>query len=207
MKLAGKVTPDPETGQLITTIDDAPQLPVSDFRFAFREGARAPLITPPRCGTYTTKATFTPWANPASPFTATSSFEVTSGPNGEPCPAGPLPFRPGFTAGAQNNNAGSYSPFYMRLTRRDGDQDLTRFSAKLPPGMIAKLAGTSQCSEAAIAAAEGKERQSRARRTELPGKLQDRHHPLGRRSRLPAHLRPRHPLHGGPLRRSAARAW
>ncbi|HEY5814996.1 MAG TPA: hypothetical protein VIS95_01490 [Solirubrobacterales bacterium] len=154
--LAGKVTPDPETGQLITTIEDAPQLPVSDFRFSFREGARAPLITPPRCGTYTTKATFTPWANQGSPFTTTSSFEVTSGPNGEPCPQGNPPFRPGFQAGALNNNAGSYSPFNMRLTRRDGDQDLTRFSATLPPGMIAKLAGTTQCSEAAIAATKTK---------------------------------------------------
>jgi hypothetical protein len=157
VKLAGEVTPDPETGQLVTTIDEAPQLPVSDFRFAFREGARAPLITPPQCGTYTTKATFTPWANPASPYTATSSFQITSGPNGEPCPpAGNPPFRPGFSAGSVNNNAGSFSPFYMRLTRSDGDQDMTRFSAKLPPGMIAKLAGTSQCPEASIAAAKAK---------------------------------------------------
>jgi|SRR6187549_411493 len=157
VKLPAEVTPDPETGQLVTTIEEAPQLPVSDFRFAFREGARAPLITPPACGTYTTKATFTPWANPASPYTATSSFEIASGPDGEPCPpAGSPPFRPGFSAGAVNNNAGSFSPFYMRLTRSDGDQDMTRFSAKLPPGMIAKLAGTSQCPEAAIAASKAK---------------------------------------------------
>jgi hypothetical protein len=44
----------------------------------------------------------------------------------------------------------------MRLTRRDGDQDLTKFAAKLPPGMVAKLAGTTQCPDAAIAAAKAK---------------------------------------------------
>jgi hypothetical protein len=38
----------------------------------------------------------------------------------------------------------------MRLTRKDGDQDLTKFSATLPPGLVAKLAGTSRCSDAAI---------------------------------------------------------
>jgi hypothetical protein len=42
----------------------------------------------------------------------------------------------------------------MRLARRD--QDLTRFSAELPPGVTAKLAGVSQCPEAAIAAAKAK---------------------------------------------------
>jgi hypothetical protein len=155
--LAGKVEPDPETGQLVTTIDEAPQLPVSDFRFRFREGARSPLITPPLCGTYVTKATFTPHANPTAPYAATSSFGIGSGPNGQGCPSGGVPpFRPGFAAGSTNNAGGSYSPFYMRLTRQDGDQDLTRFSATLPPGMIAKLAGTARCGEAQIAAAKAK---------------------------------------------------
>jgi len=44
----------------------------------------------------------------------------------------------------------------MRLTRRDGDQDLTKFSATLPPGMVAKLAGVSECPDAAIANARAK---------------------------------------------------
>jgi hypothetical protein len=44
----------------------------------------------------------------------------------------------------------------MRLTRNDGDQDLTKFSATLPPGMIAKLAGTSECPDQSIEAAKAK---------------------------------------------------
>ena len=50
--LAGKVEPDPLTGQLITSFDDVPQLPVSHFRLRFREGGRSALITPPGCGSF-----------------------------------------------------------------------------------------------------------------------------------------------------------
>jgi hypothetical protein len=49
-----------------------------------------------------------------------------------------------------NNAAGTYSPFYMRLTRGDGEQELTRFSSVLPPGLTGKIAGLAQCSEPAI---------------------------------------------------------
>ncbi len=161
LKLAGKVEPDPETGQLTTTFGEPgheiPQFPVSNFRFRFREGSRSPLITPERCGEFTTEAFFTPWANPASVLRKTSTFEITRGVGGGPCPAaGAPPFVPGFSAGSLNNSAGAYSPFHMRLTRRDGDQDLTRFSAVLPRGMIARLAGTTQCPEASIAAARAR---------------------------------------------------
>lgn len=153
LKLPGKVEPDPRTGQLISTFDDLPQQPVSHFRLHFREGGRSPLISPGRCGTFTTEAVFTPWANPDSPLETTSSFQITRGVGGGPCPPAGLPFSPGFSAGTINNNAATYSPFYMRLTRRDGDQDLTRFSAELPPGLVAKLAGVTRCPDAAIATA------------------------------------------------------
>ncbi len=155
--LTAKVEPDPKTGQLIATFDNLPQQPVTDFHFHFREGARSPLVTPPHCGTYTTQATFYPWANPSVPFHSDSEFEITAGPGGGPCPpAGAPPFKPGFEAGSLNNSAGAYSPFTMRLTRSDGEQDMTRFSAILPPGVSGKIAGIPTCSEAAIAAAKAK---------------------------------------------------
>ncbi len=151
VKQTAKVIPDPKTGQLVTTTDEIPQLPFSSFKLHFREGARSPLVSPPGCGTYDVKAELTPWAG-GSPVTATSSFEVITGPGESPCPSGGTPpFNPGFEGGTQNNQAGAFSPVYMRITRRDGDQDLTKFSAELPPGMVAKLAGTTQCSDAAIA--------------------------------------------------------
>jgi hypothetical protein len=156
VKLVGRVSPDPRTGQLITTFEDIPQLPVKSFELHFREGARAPLVTPSRCGTYETVARFTPWSDPSKVVTTTSTFKIASGVDHGPCPQGTPPFHPGFTAKTLKLNAGSFSPFYMRLTRNDGDQDLTKFSATLPPGMVAKLAGTSECPDAAIEAAKAK---------------------------------------------------
>jgi len=157
VKQAGKLEPDPRTGQLRATFDNLPPVPLSHVRLRLREGGRSPLITPPACGAYTTEALLSPSGDPLSPRLVTSFFPITRGVGGGPCPpAGTPPFAPGFTAGTLNNHAGSHSPFYMRLTRRDGDQDLTRFDATLPPGVVAKLAGVSQCPDAAIAAAKAK---------------------------------------------------
>lgn len=147
---AAKVDADPRTGRLVTTTEDMPQVPFSHFRLHFRDGARAPLLSPPTCGKYSVSADLYPRSEGA-PTHGTSTFSVDSGPAGSPCPAGgAASFSPGFEAGTTNNAAGRYSPFYMRLTRQDGDQDLTRFSAALPPGVVAKLAGTTTCPEAAI---------------------------------------------------------
>jgi hypothetical protein len=164
VKQAVKVEPDPRTGQLISTTEEIPQLPFSSFNLHFREGGRSPLVSPPTCDgdpttperdPHTVTAVFTPWSGTA-PIQTTSDFTVISGPNEGPCPSGATPFDPGFTAGSLNNSAGRYSPFAMRLTRRDGDQDLTRFDATLPPGVVAKLAGVSQCSNTQIALAKAK---------------------------------------------------
>jgi hypothetical protein len=156
VKLAGKVEPDPRTGQLITTFEDLPQLPFSDFKLHFREGGRAPLITPPLCGTYTTIARFTPWSDLEETRTVTSPFQIERGVNGGACPSGGTPpFHPAFEAGSLNNAAGSYSPFDLKLTRADGEQEITKFSTTLPPGMVGKIAGVSKCPQASIEAAKG----------------------------------------------------
>ena len=155
VKQPTKVTPDPVTGQLVATTEEIPQFPLSRVAVHFREGGRSPLISPPHCGTYEAKAELYPWSG-GNPVTSTSSFEIVSGPGGGSCPGAAAPFDPGFEAGTENNAAGRYSPFSMRLTRNDGEQDMTRFSATLPPGVVARLAGTAQCSEAEIAAARAK---------------------------------------------------
>jgi len=163
VKQAGKVELDPKTGQIVTTFDDLPQIPFSTFDLHFKEGERAPLVMPGSCGTYDVVAKFTPWhaADPNNPLpseivTRTSSFSVDRGTGGGPCPSGTPPFKPGFVAGTENNAAGEYSPFIARLTRNDGEQEFTRFSMKLPKGVIGKLAGIPFCSDGAIAAARGR---------------------------------------------------
>ena len=158
VKLAGKVETDERTGQISASFDDLPQLPFSTFDFRFREGARAPLVTPAACGSYETVAEFTGHSDPdGPPLISKSSFEITRGIGGGPCPSGGLPpFKPGLIAGTVNNRAGSYSPFNLRLFRSDEEQEITHFSIKLPPGVIGKLAGVGTCSDATLEAAKAK---------------------------------------------------
>jgi hypothetical protein len=157
VKLPLKVEPDPKTGRLVATLDDIPQFPISHFNSHLREGQRAPLVSPPACGTYTTESKLYPWSDPESPRTVLSDFEINKGVGGGPCPPGGVPpFKPRFEAGAINNNAGSFSPFNMRLLRGDGEQDMTKFSSVLPPGELGSLAGVGKCPEAAIAIAKSK---------------------------------------------------
>ena len=157
IKLAGKVTPNPVTGQLVTSFEDTPQLPFSHFNFHFREGQQAPLISPPTCGTYTTSAELAPWSEPFAPVTENASFEITSGVGGGPCPSGGAPaFNPGIQSGTINNNAGAFSAFDLHLTRGDGDQEISTFSTDLPPGLAGILTGIPYCPEADIALARTK---------------------------------------------------
>jgi hypothetical protein len=164
VKQAGVVRPDPKTGQLTTIFDDLPQVPLGTVKLNLRAGARSSLVTPPACGKYDVVARFTPWSakDPSNPIpaeisTRSNSFEIERGVDGGACPSGGTPpFHPGLNAGTINNAAKSYSPFNLRLTRKDGEQEFTNFSIKLPPGVIGKLAGVGVCSDAAIAAAKAR---------------------------------------------------
>jgi len=156
LKLAGKVEPDPATGQLTTRFTDNPQLPFEDLTVSFFEGPRAPLRTPARCGSYEVGSSLTPWSAPASGAAAapTSSFEVTSGPGGSPCPSGALAL--GFSAGLANPTAGAFSPFSLRLHREDASGEFAALTTNLPPGLLGSLKGIPYCPEQAIAAAIGR---------------------------------------------------
>jgi hypothetical protein len=157
VKVAGKVTPDPVTGRLTTVFDDIPQLPVTEFKLHFREGARAPLVTPPTCGTHEAISNLTPWARPSNPLSIESPFQIESGPDHGACPTGGLPpFHPNLLAYPVNQVAGAYSPFYVAISRTDAEQEITHFSIKMPPGLVGKLAGIPFCPDAAIAAAKAR---------------------------------------------------
>ncbi len=152
VKLAGQVTPNPVTGQLVSTFNETPNLPFEELNLHFFGGSRAPLSTPPLCGSYTTTASIAPWSgNP--PAEASSTFDITSGPDNTPC-ANPRPFQPGFAAGTTNVQAGGYSPLTMTMDRPDADQPLGKLSIVFPPGVSAGLEGVKLCEEPQ--AAEGK---------------------------------------------------
>jgi hypothetical protein len=147
------VVPDPVTGRLTTVAENMPQLPFSHFRLHFREGTRSPLATPPACGSYDVDATLYP-SSGGAPVHTTSAFQIITGPDNSPCPKGGLPpFHPELTAGTLNNAAASFSPFNVKITRTDSEQEITHFSIKLPTGVAGKLAGIPFCSDAQIARA------------------------------------------------------
>jgi hypothetical protein len=158
IRSAGAVTPDQQTGQLSTTFDELPQLPFSHFHLSFRSGQRAPLITPGLCGRYTTQADIYPYSNPSVPLHREASFQVTSGANGGSCVTseGRLPNKPTLEAGTISPLAGSYNPFVFKVKREDGSQTLSTISATLPEGLLGKLAGVKECSNAEIAQAESR---------------------------------------------------
>jgi hypothetical protein len=89
VKIPGTLTREPVSGQIVMGVEDMPQLPFEDTQIAFFGGAHAPFSTPAYCGLYTTTASFTPWSGDVA-STASSSFEINTGPDGSGpagCPA------------------------------------------------------------------------------------------------------------------------
>jgi hypothetical protein len=153
VKLAGEVAADPASGRLVATFDQLPQLPYSHLNVRFRESQRAPLATPAACGDYDTETDLTPWLDPTALLRGSTRFTLQSGIGGGPCAPAAAPFAPQAAGGTYNRNAGSYTPFYLHLARSDADQEITSYSAQLPPGLLGKIAGVPFCPDAAIAAA------------------------------------------------------
>jgi hypothetical protein len=154
IKLPAEITPDPLSGRLTATFEDLPQLPYTHFRAHFREGQRSLMATPASCGDYRGGLDLVPWIDQS--LTVHDDFFLTfkAGIGGGPCPAGPTPFTPTAPAGDLNRTAGAYSPFYLRPTRSDGEQEFTSYSAKLPPGLLGRIAGIPFCPDAALEAAK-----------------------------------------------------
>lgn len=154
VKSQGEIEADPHSGRLVATFDNLPRLLYTHFSLTLREGQRSTLISPPTCGNYLAGLDIASWAEPTVFKHSSSLFIIDQGEAGGPCPDGGVPpFAPGLLAGSINPAAAAYTPFYLRMSRSDGEQEITSYSATFPPGLLAKLAGVSECSDAAIAAA------------------------------------------------------
>jgi hypothetical protein len=153
VKLPGEVKLLSQSGQVIATFLNTPQAPAEDLELHFFGGDRAPLSTPPLCGTYQTTGQITPWSgNPPVPISST--FQITSGPSNGPCPNPPgdqslasLPFNPSLTAGTTSIQAGGFSPFTMTMSREDGQQNLQAVQLHMPPGLSGLLSSVKLCPE------------------------------------------------------------
>jgi uncharacterized repeat protein (TIGR01451 family) len=157
IKLPGHVVPDPKTGRLVATFDNNPQLPFSHFKLSFFGGAHGVLRTPAVCGNYSTTSSLTPWSAPDSgpPASAKDEYSISTPPSGGGCGAS-LANAPSLDAGVVSPVAAKYTPFVLHLRRGDGSQPISSFKTTLPPGLTGRLAGTAECSDAALAAAAGK---------------------------------------------------
>ncbi len=153
VKLAGVIRPDQQTGQLTISFENLPQSPFSDFNLHFFGSERGLLATPAQCGRYPVTSTFTPWDSALSEQTSTQYFTLSEGPGGTDCPGSSRPFNPHLGSGVTDTTAGAHSPFFVNLTRPDGDQTLSKLTVSTPPGFSATLAGIPYCSNASIAAA------------------------------------------------------
>jgi uncharacterized repeat protein (TIGR01451 family) len=129
IKLKGKVSANPTTGELTTTFTENPQLPFSDLKVRLNGGPRSPLVNPQGCGTFTTMSDLVPWSSPITPdATPSSSFDIAG------C-ATSMPFGPAFNAGTVTPIGGGFSSLTLTLSRHDGEQDLAGVSLTLPPGV------------------------------------------------------------------------
>jgi hypothetical protein len=146
LKLAGRVSPDPVTGQVTVTFENLPQLPFEDATISTFDSPRSAFSTPSVCGSgYETQASLAPSTGEAA-VDASSLFAIEAGVGGSAC-ASPEPFAPGFRAGTSNVQAGGYSPLVTNITRPDGDQALKQVAIQLPPGLEADIASVALCPE------------------------------------------------------------
>ena len=134
VKAPVRVEANPVTGRLTAYSEDIPQLPFEDLELHFFGGSKSPLSTPPRCGAYTTSASFEPWSggdrrSRARRSTSRAARRVNA------CP-GALPFEPSLTTGTTSNHAGGFSPFTMTMSREDGHQNLQAISLHMPAGPL-----------------------------------------------------------------------
>jgi hypothetical protein len=143
VKLPGQLHVDKENGQIESIVLDAPQAPLREVKLEFKSGFRAPLVTPPTCGAYSTHYEFTPWSGgpPLKADTAMSINEGCQGIGG---------FSPRLSAGSLDSAAGKHAPFLFRLTREDGEQNPARFDITPPKGFAATFAGVPRCEGVAI---------------------------------------------------------
>ncbi len=160
-KLAGRVDPDPATGQLTATFTENPNLPLEDIDLHLFNGRRSALTTPLACGKSTTTADLTPSSSPEGvDANLSDSFETSvpaTGTGACPTSEATAPNTPSFNAGTVAPQAASFSPFLLRLVRANGTQRFSSITTSLPEGLLGKLAGIPYCSEGAIALAKSRE--------------------------------------------------
>ena len=139
VKLEGRADVNQQTGQITTLFNGTPQVPFSRLHFVLEGGSRAVLANPRVCGPVKATGDLTPWTT-GSDSTPFYEFEIN-----QSC-FGPQ-FKPSFTAGLTNLQAGEYGPFTLSFGRSDQDQFLRGIELHMPPGLSGIISNVSLCPE------------------------------------------------------------
>jgi hypothetical protein len=143
VKLPGELELDKETGQIHSIVigtpqtEGIPQAPLREVRLLFKSGFRAPLVTPPACGTYYTHYEFVPWSG-GPPASENAPMQIDEG-----CTSGG--FQPQLSAGSTESQGGAFSPFTTTISRSDGEENIAGLALTLPRGLAASFAGIPHC--------------------------------------------------------------
>jgi hypothetical protein len=154
VRLEGKVTPNPTTGQVTTTFTENPEQPFSNIKLKFNGGALAPIANPLTCGAVTGTTQLVPYIGSFATATLSSNPPLTIDSNGKggAC-ASPLPFSPAqTTSNLAPGNAGANTSFVFNLERGDGQQYLSQVKTMLPLGLLGKIPAVPLCEEPLAAA-------------------------------------------------------
>jgi hypothetical protein len=166
VRLVGNTAANKTTGQLTTTFDETeigelakalpeglPQVPFTSVKFKF-DGPKLVLTSPSTCSTEAT-GKMEPWARPGEQVPVSSKLTLSSDPSGGSCPTslGARKFAPGYTAAMESTTAAQFSPFDVKITRGDGQQEIKAVNVTLPKGLVGRLAGIPYCGDAELAAA------------------------------------------------------
>lgn len=137
LKLAGRATPDPATGQLTTYFDEIPPIPFTAFKMSFRGGPNAILKAPPTCGDTNAVARLTPSARPGSAVEVQVPVSTTA------CVA--PAFAPKLSASLASTQAGGDTGMTMSFERSDADERFDGLKSSLPPGLLGRLNAVERC--------------------------------------------------------------
>jgi hypothetical protein len=140
LRLEGRVSADPKTGQLTARFANAPQVPFEQLTLRFNGGPRAPLANPLACEAVKPSGLILPYGGAARAASA-SGFTVSG------C-ASPLPFALTQSLAAKSTQAGTFSPFTFKLARADGQQYPSQLSTTLPAGVVGAIPTVPLCGEA-----------------------------------------------------------
>jgi hypothetical protein len=145
----GKVRANPTTGQLSAEFDGLPQVGFSSATLTFGPTAKhaIPVLSSPPLCSQTSNSTAVPYSTGATATTPATELNLTQAPGGGPCAKSMAerPFTPAVTAKPVSAKAATYTPFQLKVTRNEGQQEIKGFNLTLPPGATANISNVPYC--------------------------------------------------------------